>query len=69
VERGNYARIDTKKIPTKLKEDVGRVIGDKLPPQVRTRLTRALDELTDDDFKGVEASELIEDIIEEYETE
>lgn len=69
VERGNYTKADTTKIPAKLKADVSKLVGDRLPSQVKARLTRALDELTDDDFKGVETSELIEDIIEEYETE
>ncbi|MFQ5909466.1 MAG: RAD55 family ATPase [Thermoplasmata archaeon] len=67
VERGNYKRSDAKKIASKLREDVKRVARDKLPPHVRSRLSRALKELTDDDFKGIEASEILEDIIEEYE--
>ncbi|MFQ6127593.1 MAG: RAD55 family ATPase [Thermoplasmata archaeon] len=69
VERGNYKRIETKKIPNRLKEDVRKVVGDRLPPHVKSRLTRALEELTDEDFRGIETSEIIEDIIEEYEKE
>ncbi|MFQ6106510.1 MAG: RAD55 family ATPase [Thermoplasmata archaeon] len=69
VERGSYKKIDTKKIPDQLKRDVNRIAGDKLPPHVKARLSRALEELTDDDFKGIETSEIIRDIIEEYEEE
>lgn len=67
VERGNYERIDTKKIPNQLKEDIRGVAVDKLPQHVKSRLSRALDELTDDDFKGIKTAEMIEDLIEEYE--
>lgn len=67
VERGGYERIDTKEIPNQLKEDISSVVGDRLPQHVKSRLSRALDELTDDDFKGIKTAEMIEDLIEEYE--
>ena len=67
VERGNYKKVETKKIPDKLREDFKKIVGNKIPPHVRARLSRALKELTDDDFEGIKASEIIEDIIEEYE--
>ena len=67
VERGNYKKVETKKIPDKLREDFKKVVGNKIPPHVRARLSRALKELTDDDFEGIKASEIIEDIIEDYE--
>jgi KaiC/GvpD/RAD55 family RecA-like ATPase len=67
VERGSFERIDTKEIPDQLKGDINSVAGDKLPQHVKSRLSRALDELTDDDFKGIKTAEMIEDLIEEYE--
>jgi len=67
VERGSYKRTKTKKIPDKLREDIRNIIGNKVPPHVRARLSRALKELTDDDFEGIKTSEIIEDIVEEYE--
>ena len=67
VERGSYKRTKTKKIPDKLREDIRKIVGNKVPPHVRARLSRALKELTDDDFEGIKTSEIIEDIVEEYE--
>jgi len=67
VERGSYRRTKTKKIPDKLREDIRKIVGNRVPPHVRARLSRALKELTDDDFEGIKTSEIIEDIVEEYE--
>jgi KaiC/GvpD/RAD55 family RecA-like ATPase len=69
VERGSFKRTSTKKIPDKLKNDMKQIVGEKVPSHVRARLSRALRELTDDDFEGIKTSEIIEDIIEEYEEE
>jgi KaiC/GvpD/RAD55 family RecA-like ATPase len=67
VERGSFKRTNTKKIPGKLEDDMKRIAGDKVPSHVRARLSRALKELTDDDFEGIKTSEIIEDVIEEHE--
>jgi KaiC/GvpD/RAD55 family RecA-like ATPase len=69
VERGSFSRTETKEIPDKLKADLKKIVGDKVPSHVRARLNRALRELTDDDFEGIKTSEIIEGIIEEYEEE
>ena len=65
VEQGDYKRSKAKKIPHQIKEKLHELSG-RIPPSAFARLNRALDGLTDDDFKGIEISNLIESILEEY---
>lgn len=67
VDTGEFRRTTTSKIPVQLKSLLD---GKKaLPAAVRERVGKALDLLTDDDFRGLKPEELLTYIIQEYSEE
>ncbi len=65
VEKGEYEQISTNDIPKDMKTKLAEK-KENLPPKVYDRLEKALDELTDGDFKGLKAANLVENILDEY---
>jgi KaiC/GvpD/RAD55 family RecA-like ATPase len=65
VEKGDFEEDSSDRIPTEMKKKLAEKKS-SIPPQVLTRLEKALDELTDGDFKDLKASDLIESILREY---
>lgn len=65
VEKGDYQEITSDNISKEMKEKLSEK-KDSLPAKVYDRLEKALDELTDGDFKGLEAANLVENILNEY---
>jgi KaiC/GvpD/RAD55 family RecA-like ATPase len=65
VEKGDFKTITTSDIPTELKKKLAEK-KDALPEKVFARLEKALDELTDGDFRGLKAAHLVENILSEY---
>ena len=64
VDQGEFRRTQTAKIPAQLKA----VLETKktLPATVQERVSKALDMLTDDDFKGLKPEEVLSYIIQEF---
>lgn len=67
VERGQFEKKETRAIPEKLKEQLYRIEPKSLPATVRKRLEKVFSSLTDDDFKNIDPSQIVKDIVEEYE--
>lgn len=65
VERGGYRRGVSKTIPKEMRKKLADK-KDSLPPKVYARLEKALEELTDSDFRDLKAPNLIESILDEY---
>ncbi len=65
VEKGAYEKKTTDDIPKDMKKKLA-LKKDGLPPKVYSRLEKALDELTDGDFKGLKATSLVNNILNEY---
>jgi KaiC/GvpD/RAD55 family RecA-like ATPase len=65
VEKGDFERGASDVIPKEMKKKLSEMKS-KLPPKVFLRLEKALDELTDHDFKDMKAPNLIESILSEY---
>lgn len=67
VDQGEYRPRGGAKIPSQLKT----LLETKktLPPKVRERVSKALDLLTDDDFRGVKPEEILSYIIQEFSEE
>lgn len=65
VEKGDFERGASDAIPKEMKKKLSEMKS-KLPPKVFLRLEKALDELTDHDFKDLKTPNLIESIISEY---
>lgn len=65
VEKGDFEKGTTDNIPKEMKKKLIEKKSD-IPPQVFSRLEKALDELKDVDFKDMKVSNLIESILNEY---
>ncbi|UCD91629.1 MAG: hypothetical protein JSV43_05085, partial [Methanobacteriota archaeon] len=65
VEKGEFEETSSDRIPTEMKKKLAEQKS-SIPPQVLARLEKALDELTDGDFRDLKASDLIESILSEY---
>ncbi len=65
VEKGEYRMITSDSISKDLKKKLAEKKGG-LPEKVYERLEKAFDELTDGDFRGLKAANLVENILNEY---
>ncbi|MCK4445055.1 MAG: circadian clock protein KaiC, partial [Thermoplasmata archaeon] len=65
VEKGEYEQLSSKDIPKDMKIRLAEK-KENLPPKVYDRLEKALDELTDGDFRGLKAANLVDNILDEY---
>ena len=63
VDNSGYVRKTTKRAPTNI---LDMLRERKIPPGVYEHIRKAMKELVDDDFKGIDIGRLIESIIEEY---
>lgn len=65
VEKGDFQEITSDSISKEMKE---RLVEKKasLPSKVYDRLEKALDELTDGDFRGLKPANLVDNILNEY---
>jgi KaiC/GvpD/RAD55 family RecA-like ATPase len=64
VDQGQFRRSSSVKIPVQLKSLLDA--KKSLPATVRERVGKALDLLTDDDFRGLKPEEILTYIIQEY---
>ena len=64
VDQGDFRRSTTAKIPGQLKALLEK--REALSPQMRERVGKALDLLTDDDFRGMKPEEVLSYIIQEF---
>ena len=64
VDQGDFRRTQGQRIPTQLKSLLDTKKA--LPPAIRDRVAKALDLLTDDDFKGLKPEEVLGYIIQEF---
>ena len=64
VDQGEFRRTQSQRIPTQLKSLLETKKA--LPPAMRDRVAKALDLLTDDDFKGLKPEEVLTYIIQEF---
>jgi len=65
VKSKDYKAEETNRIPKQLEFDL-RKQGDTLPPEVLRRLNRAVASLNDEDFKDLDATEVLQYIVEDY---
>jgi KaiC/GvpD/RAD55 family RecA-like ATPase len=65
VEKGGFKAILSSDIPEEMKKKLAEK-KDALPEKVYARLEKALDELTDGDFRGLKAAHLVDNILNEY---
>jgi len=64
IDQGDFRRSTTAKIPAQMKALLEK--REALSPQIRERVGKALDLLTDDDFRGMKPEEVLSYIIEEF---
>ena len=67
VDQGEFRRGSSAKIPIQLKALLEQKKA--LPPAMRERVAKALDLLTDDDFRGLKPEEVLTYILQEYAVE
>lgn len=63
VGQGEFRRTTTARIPSQLK---AMLDTRNLPPGIRERVGKSLDQLTDDDFKGLKPEEVLSYIVQEF---